>query len=128
VAEGFEVTRSGERSEGLARGIDPAHLGRLRRGERPIERRVDLHGLTAAAARRELTAELRAAFTEGVRCVLVVHGRGLHSEAGPVLRDGLVDWLIAAPLASWVMAFATAQPRHGGPGASYVLLRRARRD
>jgi DNA-nicking Smr family endonuclease len=127
VADEFEVTRSGERSEGLARGIDRAHLARLRRGEQRAERRIDLHGLTAAEARRELTAELRAAFADGVRCVLVVHGRGLHSEGGPVLKSGVVDWLIAAPLASLVLAFASAQPRDGGPGASYVLLRRARR-
>jgi DNA-nicking Smr family endonuclease len=127
VADEFEVMRSGERSEGLARGIDQAHLVRLRRGEQRFERRIDLHGRTAAEARRELTAELRAAFADGVRCVLVVHGRGLHSEGGPVLKSGVVDWLVAAPLASLVMAFASAQPRDGGPGASYVLLRRARR-
>jgi DNA-nicking Smr family endonuclease len=127
VADGFEVERSGERCEGLAHGIDRAHLARLRRGEQRVERRVDLHGLTAAEARRALAAELRAAFAEGVRCVLVVHGRGLHSEAGPVLRDGLAEWLTAPPLAPLVMAFASAQPRDGGPGASYVLLRRARR-
>ncbi len=127
MADDFEVVRSGERCEGLARGIDRAHLARLRRGEARVERRVDLHRLTAAQARRALAAELRAAFAEGVRCVLVVHGRGLHSEAGPVLRDGLAVWLTAPPLASLVMAFASAQPRDGGPGASYVLLRRARR-
>ena len=124
--EGFEITRSGERSEGLARGIDRAHLARLRRGEVPVERRIDLHGLTAAEARRELSAELREAFAEGERCALVVHGRGLHSESGPVLRDGVVGWLVAPPLGALVLAFASALPRDGGPGASYVLLRRAR--
>jgi DNA-nicking Smr family endonuclease len=45
-----------------------------------------------------------------------------------VLKGGVVDWLVEAPLASLVLAFATAQPRDGGAGASYVLLRRARRD
>ena len=124
--DGFEVTRSGERSEGLARGIDRAHLLRLRRGEVRLERRIDLHGLNAAEARRELTAELREAFSAGERCVLVVHGRGLHSESGPVLKDGVVDWLVTPPLAAFVLAFASALPRDGGPGASYVLLRRAR--
>jgi DNA-nicking Smr family endonuclease len=123
----FEVVRSGERSEGIARGVDRAHLLRLRRGEQRYERRIDLHGLTAAEARRELTDELREAFAEGERCALVVHGRGLHSEGGPVLRDGVVAWLTAEPLARLVLAFATALPRDGGPGASYVLLRRARR-
>jgi DNA-nicking Smr family endonuclease len=124
---GFEIVRSGERSEGLARGIDRKHLVRLRRGEWPVERRLDLHGLVAAQARRMLADELRDAFASGDRCLLVVHGRGLHSEAGPVLRDGVIGWLTTPPLAAQVMAFASALPRDGGPGASYVLLRRARR-
>jgi DNA-nicking Smr family endonuclease len=123
----FEIERSGERCDGLARGIDRRHLVRLSSGEPAFERRVDLHGLTAAEARRELEAELREAHAEGERCVLVVHGRGLHSEGGPVLRDGVTQWLTAAPLAALVMAFASARPRDGGPGARYVLLRRARR-
>ena len=123
---GFELIRHGERVEGLAQGIDRQHLLRLRRGEWRVERRVDLHGLTAPEARRELVSELQDAVAEGVRCVLVIHGRGLHSESGPVLRDGVLTWLTAPPLAQRVMAFASALPRDGGPGASYVLLRRTR--
>jgi DNA-nicking Smr family endonuclease len=128
VPEGgaFELTRHGERVEGLAQGIDRQHLLRLRRGEWRSERRVDLHGLTAAEARRELTSELQDAALAGVRCVLVIHGRGLHSESGPVLRDGVLAWLTTPPLGQRVMAFASALPRDGGPGASYVLLRRTR--
>jgi DNA-nicking Smr family endonuclease len=124
---GFELARHGERVEGLAQGIDRQHLLRLRRGEWRIERRVDLHGLTVPEARRELASELQAAVAAGVRCVLVVHGRGLHSESGPVLRDAVLAWLTAPPLAARVMAFTSALPRDGGPGASYVLLRRTRR-
>jgi len=123
---GFELARQGERVEGLAQGIDRQHLLRLRRGEWRVERRVDLHGLTAPEARRELVSELQDAVAEGVRCVLVIHGRGLHSESGPVLRDGVLGWLTTPPLAARVMAFASALPRDGGPGASYVLLRRTR--
>jgi DNA-nicking Smr family endonuclease len=123
---GFEITRSGERCEGLAKGVDAAHLRRLRRGEVDVERRLDLHGMTAAEARRGLGAALREAAAAGVRCVLVVHGRGLHSEGGAVLKDAVVDWLTAAPLAALVLAFASALPRDGGAGASYVLLRRRR--
>jgi DNA-nicking Smr family endonuclease len=122
----FEVTRSGERCEALAQGVDRAHLRRLRRGEVDVERRLDLHGMTGAEARRSLAASLREAAEAGVRCVLVVHGRGLHSEGGAVLKDGVVDWLTAPPLAKLVLAFASAQPRDGGAGASYVLLRRRR--
>jgi DNA-nicking Smr family endonuclease len=123
---GFELARQGERVEGLAQGIDRQHLLRLRRGEWRVERRVDLHGLTAPEARRELASELGDAVAAGERCVLVIHGRGLHSESGPVLQGGVLTWLTTPPLAARVMAFASALPRDGGPGASYVLLRRTR--
>ncbi len=128
MAEGgrFSVERLGERSEGLAAGVDRKHLLRLRRGEQEIERRLDLHGLVASEARRHLTRELASAQAASIRCVLVIHGRGLHSDGGAVLRDGVVSWLTSEPLASRVMAFASARPEHGGAGASYVLLRRIR--
>jgi DNA-nicking Smr family endonuclease len=58
--------------------------------------------------------------------VLVVHGRGQHSEAAPVLRNELPGWLQERPLATLVMAFCTAPPSRGGSGALLVLLRRAR--
>ena len=125
---GFAVERLGERSEGLAPGIDRKHLLRLRRGEVPVELRVDLHGLAAADARRRLAAELARAQAAGLRCVLVVHGRGLHSEGPAVLREGVAEWLCAPPLAARVMAFASARPEHGGSGASNVLLRRGKRS
>lgn len=123
---GFAIERLGERSEGLAPGVDRKHLLRLRRGEQRIERRLDLHGLTSAEAKRTLGRELASAQADGVRCVLVIHGRGLHSEDGAVLRDGVVAWLTAAPNAARVLAFASARPADGGPGATYVLLRRIR--
>ena len=123
---GFTVERLGERSEGLAAGIDRKHLLRLRRGEVPVDARVDLHGLRAADARRRLAAEVARAQAAGLRCLLVVHGRGLHSEGPAVLREGVAEWLSAAPLAARVMAFASARPEDGGSGATYVLLRRVR--
>ena len=123
---GFEIERRGEQITGLARGIDRKHLLRLRRGEWPSEIRIDLHGLRESEARRELLRALREAASAGVRCALVIHGRGLHSESGPVLRDAVFACLTAPPLAAQVMAFASALPRDGGPGASYVLLRRIR--
>jgi DNA-nicking Smr family endonuclease len=123
----FAIDRLGERCEGLAQGVDRKHLLRLRRGNQPIERRIDLHGLIAAEAKRRLAGELDRAQAEGLRCVLVIHGRGLHSEGGAVLREGTIDWLTAEPLASQVMAFASARPEHGSSGATYVLLRRIRK-
>jgi DNA-nicking Smr family endonuclease len=60
----------------------------------------------------------------GLRCALVIHGRGQRSESGPVLKQALTRWLAEPPLGARVMAFASATPADGGAGATYVLLRR----
>jgi DNA-nicking Smr family endonuclease len=54
----------------------------------------------------------------------VIHGRGQHSAAEPVLKRQLPDWLTAPPLAAHVLAFSPAPTRLGGAGATLVLLRR----
>jgi DNA-nicking Smr family endonuclease len=123
----FTLRESGERIEGLAEGIDRAHLDRLKRGQVPVEREIDLHGLRQDEAGLEIRFELREAFEMAERCVLIIHGRGAHAEAGPVLKEALLGWLCEPPLDRLVMAFASAVPEHGGPGATYVLLRRKRR-
>lgn len=122
----FEVERIGERVAGRAPGIDRARLRRLAAGRTRVGRTLDLHGLDARSAERALRETLLAARESGERCVLVVHGRGLHSEREAVLKASLVDWLAAPPLGPLVLAFASATPEHGGPGATYVLLRRLR--
>ena len=122
----FEVDQLGERLEGRAPGIDRKHLRRLRAGRVPTDARVDLHGLEVSAAERALRDALLRCFEAGERCLLVVHGRGLHSREGPALKNALVGWLEAPPVGPLVMAFATATAEDGGPGASYVLLRRSR--
>ena len=63
---------------------------------------------------------------EGGRCVLVIHGRGRHSEAAPVLKEALLGWLAEPPVGSLVLAFSSARGGDGGVGATYVLLRRDR--
>lgn len=120
----FEVERLGERLEGRAPGIDRRHLRRLRAGGVPVDARVDLHGLEARAARGALNAALVECSQAGARCLLVVHGRGLHSRERPALKDSLVGWLETSPIGPSVMAFASATAEDGGPGATYVLLRR----
>jgi DNA-nicking Smr family endonuclease len=111
---------------GRAEDVSRAILTKLRRGEIGPEREIDLHRLDARAAHKRLTAELAAAARNGERCVLVIHGRGLHSESGAVLRNALPGWLASAPLADRVQAYAPAQRSQGGSGATLVLLRRQR--
>ena len=128
VAEGevFAVQRIGEQVEGKASGADDALLRRLRNGEFPPDARVDLHGLTVAAARRAATESIERVSAQGKRCVLIVHGRGRHSESEPVLKESLLEWLAQPPIATRVLAFTSARGRDGGVGATYVLLKRAR--
>jgi DNA-nicking Smr family endonuclease len=123
---GFEVDRLGERVEGIAPGIDRDLLRRLRNREFPPDARVDLHGLDVASARRRVRESVGRAHGDGERCVLVIHGRGRHSESEPILKEALLDWLAEAPLASQVMAFCSATGGDGGVGATYLLLRRER--
>jgi len=118
------IDRGGGRIDGAASGFDRQRLVRLRSGDPPPDRELDLHGLRREEARRLLRAELRAALAAGERCLLVIHGRGARSEAGAVLRDALPDWLAEEPHGARVLAFAAAGG-HGG-GATYVLLRRPR--
>ncbi|HEY5657857.1 MAG TPA: Smr/MutS family protein [Myxococcota bacterium] len=125
-APGFAVEARGGSVEGRALDVSRKMLARLRRGDFPVDSELDLHGLTAGPARRRLVEHLEAARSRGARGVLVIHGRGLHSEATPVLREELPRWLQESPLAAWVMAFCTAPANRGGPGALLVLLRRAR--
>ena len=124
----FRVREAGERIEGLAEGIDRAHLDRLKRGKTPVEREIDLHGLRQREAGLEIRAQLQEAFELAERCVLIIHGRGARTETGPVLKEALLGWLCEPPLDRLVMAFASAIPDHGGTGATYVLLRRRRKN
>jgi len=122
----FLVEGSGEGRAGRAEDISRAQLARLRRGDPAPEREVDLHGLSARDAEQRLAGELAEADHAGARCLLVIHGRGIHSQAGAVLREALPEWLARGPHAERVMAFAVAPRSLGGPGATLVLLRRAR--
>lgn len=123
-APAFEIDRIGEKIEGIAAGVDRAHLRKLRSAEIPRDARLDLHGFTEAEAKRRVRDTLLQVRGEGGRCVLVIHGRGRHSPGEPVLKEALLEWLAEPPLGPVVMAFASASGGDGGVGATYVLLRR----
>lgn len=106
--------------------LDKRQAQRLKRGQMPIEGRLDLHGFTQAEAHARLRRYLAEAQAAGKRCVLVVTGRGVGKAAGGVLRAEVPRWLNQAPNRSRVLAFDWAQPKHGGDGALYVLLKRNR--
>ena len=118
----FSTERIGERIAGLAPGAEPADLARLRAGEVAPDFTVDLHGFEELEARGMVRDTLRRARRAGLRCVKVIHGRGVRSGGDPILKEALPGWLEEPPLGSWVAAFASSPSRHGGPGSTLVLL------
>jgi DNA-nicking Smr family endonuclease len=95
-------------------------LRRLQRGEFRVEDEIDLHGLIAVEAREALRVFLNEAIRRGLRCVRVIHGKGLRSgPRGPVLKHAVNTWLRKTGA---VLAFASARQVDGGTGAVYVLL------
>jgi len=107
-------------------GIDRASAERLKRGLHKIEATLDLHQMTQAEAHRAVSVFIAASHAAGRRCVLVITGRGLGSSGPGVLKKSVPRWLEEPELRRRILAIAPAQPRHGGSGAAYVLLRRAR--
>ncbi len=117
-----------ELGHGTVAGVDKRQAERLKRGRTAIEARLDLHGHSQAEAHRALDAFLAGAEASGKRCVLVVTGRGIGKDAGGVLKREVPRWLNQPPNRARVLAFDRAQPKDGGDGALYVLLRRKRAE
>ena len=110
-------------------GVDPAVLGRLRAGQLSPEAHLDLHGQNARQSPDPLTGFIKNAYQRNLRTVIVVTGRGKNSPGGiGVLRPMLQEWLTRDPFKRVVLAFCTAQPSDGGPGAVYVLLRKYKKN
>ena len=93
---------------------------KLRSGTWSIQRQLDLHGLRIDEAREALGQFIREAHRHGIRCVRVVHGKGLGSPGrNPVLKSRVQSWLVQK---NQVLAFVQARPIEGGAGALVVLL------
>ncbi len=123
----MDITFSDEYIEGAISGFSRKLLKRLKKGRFPIQDYVDLHGLTKQEAETKIRNFLLQSQQLGLRCVLVVHGRGLNSENNiPILKERLPVWLTRGPVKKIVLAFSTARPYDGGTGAIYVLLRKPR--
>ncbi|MDP3267414.1 MAG: Smr/MutS family protein [Legionella sp.] len=95
----------------------------LRNGEIAWENRLDLHGFKSEAARDSLSQFIRTQSKNNKRCLLIIHGKGGHQGAPPVIKNLVNRWL---PQFNEVLAFHSAKAKDGGHGAVYVLLRRNR--
>jgi DNA-nicking Smr family endonuclease len=124
LSDEIDVARLLEHDERLSfrrPGIGEDTLARLRRGQWAIQGRLDLHGLRSDQAREAVARFLPQAVRDGLRCVRIIHGKGLGSiERTPVLKDKVLRWLVQR---DEVIAFCQAPPFAGGTGALLVLLR-----
>ncbi|MBV8792923.1 MAG: Smr/MutS family protein [Pseudolabrys sp.] len=93
---------------------------RVSRGKADIDARLDLHGYTQAEAHAALLRFLRRASDDGAKLVLVITGKS------GVLRQQVPHWLGLPEFRVLVIGFDAAGVRHGGEGALYVRVRRAR--
>jgi DNA-nicking Smr family endonuclease len=100
---------------------------RLSRGKSEIDARLDLHGMTQSRAHQALHLFLQRAHSDGHSFVLVITGKGVigDSERG-VLRRQVPHWLSLPEFRALVIGFEEAHIGHGGSGALYVRIRRAR--
>ena len=95
-------------------------LQKLKRGRIPPGDQLDLHHETTVAAHTMLQDFIADAGDRGLKCVRIIHGKGLRSQAGPVLKTMVHQALCEH---SSVLAFTTCKPAHGGSGAVDVLLK-----
>lgn len=112
---------------GASAGLDKRTALRLRRGQLRPEARVDLHGHTQSEAHATLDRFITDSHLAGRRCVLVITGKGsVQDPQGGVLRQMTPRWLNQPSMRGKVLAIEHAQPKDGGHGALYVLLKRKR--
>lgn len=106
-------------------GINLDTLKKLRRGHWPVEAELDLHGHSSDSARHAVIVFLQRCRHAGLRCVRIIHGKGLSSNQGvPILKLRLKNWLVQH---SDVLAFCQARPADGGSGAALLLLKSQRK-
>lgn len=108
----------GERKDGVQEGV----YRKLRLGKYDISARLDLHRVKVRDACEQVQQFLLDAWQHNLRTVLITHGKGVHSPVPGVMKSYVTHWLEESDL---VLAWHSAQPRHGGTGATYVLVRKS---
>jgi DNA-nicking Smr family endonuclease len=126
ISDEFGVEQLLETDENLSYrrpGLGSDVLKKLRRGVWVVQAELDLHGSRVEEARELLTLFLHDCTRHGLRCVRIVHGKGLNSkDKEPVLKGKVRSWLVQRDA---VLAFVQARPAEGGAGALVVLLKAA---
>jgi len=97
-------------------------ISELHGGRYSVQDSLDIHGYTFEEAELEVERFIRESLMRGLRCIKIIHGRGLRSPDGPVLKKAVIQWL-SSRFRKHVIAFVSARQCDGGLGALYALLR-----
>lgn len=104
-------------------GVQHGVFKNLRLGKYSIDSRLDLHRLTVSQAQLQVSRFVNDCMKHDIRCALITHGRGENREKPALLKSCTNHWLQQM---DEVLAFHSAQPQHGGTGATYLLLRKSK--
>ena len=105
-------------------GVQEGVYKKLRLGKYELQGSLDLHQKTLNEARQTLVQFIQECEVRDIRCLLILHGKGERSTPRALLKSHVSAWLPQLPA---VMAIHSAERRHGGSGALYVLLRKSER-
>lgn len=95
---------------------------KLHKGDFSVQDCIDLHGMSLVQAEEAFFSFIKDAVRRGLFCIKVIHGRGLRSPDGPVLKKALPAWLQGS-FRKYVLAYTTAKDCDGGLGATYIMLK-----
>lgn len=119
--EASELLELGNEFTFRRNGVSTDTLRKLKNGQWRLQAELDLHGLTADEAREAIFIFIKSCAEQNLRCVRIIHGKGLSSaDNTPILKSKVAKWLVQLPK---VVAFCPPTERDGGDGALFVLLK-----
>jgi DNA-nicking Smr family endonuclease len=118
----IRLSDTGEYIEWIRPNLRKDIARRLHQGDFSVQDSIDLHGMTLRQAGEAIDSFFRDAIKNRLFCIKVIHGRGLRSPGGPVLKEALIKWL-HGNFRKWVLAYSSAKDCDGGLGATYIILK-----
>ena len=118
----IRLSDTGEYIEWIRPNLRKDIVRRLHQGDFSVQDSIDLHGMTLREAEKAIGTFFRDAIKNRLFCIKVIHGRGLRSPGGPVLKEALIKWL-HGNFSKWVLAYSSAKDCDGGLGATYIILK-----
>lgn len=103
-------------------GVQDGVYKKLRQGKYSVQSQLDLHRATVKEAQHQVLNYIQQSTIHNYRCVLITHGKGVQSKTPGRIKSYVNHWLQQIPE---VLAFHSAQPKDGGAGAVYVLLKKS---